>query len=137
VFGLAKLHQGQERAKDDERPSLSPFSQVQHMSIPTKKPGVNSYLLPPFRDIVFIALFVIAAWHGPGLFNKDGDLGRHITIGQYILDTRTIPIRDVFSHTRAGERLVPHEWLADVMFGAAFKVMGLGGDVLLTAYSSL
>ena len=68
---------------------------------------------------------------GPKLFTNDGDLGRHITIGNYILDTRTIPVHDIFSNTLPGQRLVPHEWLAEVIFALAHRVMGLSGDVLI------
>jgi hypothetical protein len=32
-----------------------------------------------------------------------------------------------------GQRLVPHEWLAQVILSAAYLLMGLNGDVLLTA----
>ena len=71
-----------------------------------------AYLLPQPRDILFIGVFFSMVFGGPRLFTNDGDLGRHITIGNYILDTGTIPTRDIFSHTMAGERLVPHEWRA-------------------------
>jgi hypothetical protein len=91
------------------------------------------YLLPQPRDILFIGVFFSVLFGGPRLFNNDGDLGRHITIGNYILDTGTIPTHDIFSHTMYGERLVPHEWLAQVFFALAHRVMGLSGDVLLAA----
>ena len=71
--------------------------------------------------------------YGPRMFNQDGDLGRHITIGRYILDTRSIPLNDIFSHTMTGEPLVPHEWLAQVLFALAYRLLGLDGDVLLAA----
>ena len=99
-----------------------------------KKPqGILTYLLPQPRDILFIGVFFSILFGGPKLFNNDGDLGRHITIGNYILDTLTIPTRDIFSHTKYGEMLVPHEWLAQVVLALAHRVMGLNGDVFLTA----
>ncbi len=70
---------------------------------------------------------------GPRLFNLDGDLGRHITIGKYIMRNAEIPIFDIFSHTMNGAPLVPHEWLAQIAFGLAESLMGLNGAVLLTA----
>jgi len=67
------------------------------------------------------------------LLNSDGDIGRHITIGDYIFENGKIPITNVFSHTLYGERLVPHEWLADLIFGRVHALMGLDGVVLLIA----
>jgi hypothetical protein len=99
-----------------------------------KKPSLLlSYLLPQPRDILFIGVFFSMVFGGPKLFSNDGDLGRHIAIGNYILETSTIPTSDIFSHTMYGQRLVPHEWLAQVLFALAHRVMGLSGDVLLAA----
>ena len=98
-----------------------------------KKNSILAYLLPQPRDILFIGVFFSMVFGGTKLFNNDGDLGRHITIGNYILDTGTIPTRDIFSHTMAGERLVPHEWLAQVVFALVHRVMGLSGDVFIAA----
>ena len=70
---------------------------------------------------------------GPRTFNLDGDLGRHITIGNYILQTASIPRRDIFSHTMTGQALTPHEWLAQVVFAIAHHILGLSGVVLVTA----
>jgi len=94
---------------------------------------IYTYLLPQPRDILFIGVFFVMLYGGPRLFNNDGDLGRHITIGNYILDTWMIPTRDLFSHTMQGQPLVPHEWLAQVIFALAYRVMGLSGDVFVAA----
>jgi len=99
-----------------------------------KKPyPLLAYMLPQPRDILFIGVFFSIVFGGPKLFTNDGDLGRHITIGNYILDTGTIPTHDIFSHTLTGERLVPHEWLAQVIFALAHRIMGLSGDVFIAA----
>jgi hypothetical protein len=94
---------------------------------------VLTYLLPRPRDILFIGVLISMVIGGPRLFTNDGDLGRHITIGNYILDTGTIPVHDIFSHTMTGEKLVPHEWLAQVLFALAHRAIGLSGDVFLAA----
>lgn len=67
------------------------------------------------------------------LINSDGDIGRHITIGNYIADNLKIPTNNIFSHTMYGERLVPHEWLAQWIFGRFHAWMGLDGVVIITA----
>ena len=91
-----------------------------------------SYLLPRTQDAIFICVLLIVCVRGSDLFNSDGDLGRHITLGKYMLG-HGIPYYDIFSHTRAGRYLVSHEWLAQIAFAAAHAFMGLGGAVLLTA----
>lgn len=92
-----------------------------------------SYILPKLGDMLFIAIAFGVVMYGPKLFNLDGDLGRHITIGNYILSSGVVPVKDIFSHTMTGELLVPHEWLAQIAFALAHKLMGLSGDVFLTA----
>jgi len=67
------------------------------------------------------------------MMNVDGDLGRHISLGNYILDSRSIPTEDVFSFTKTGDPLTPHEWLADVLFALMNRFFGLNGIVWMTA----
>ena len=65
--------------------------------------------------------------------NMDGDLGRHLTVGEYIISNASIPDTDLFSHTRFGEHFVPHEWLAEVAYALAYRVSGFTGVVILAA----
>ena len=103
------------------------------MNPENKPPGLLRLLIPRIGEILFIAIFAALIGLGPRLMNIDGDLGRHITLGDYILSSRSIPTRDVFSHTKLGDPLTPHEWLSDVIFSLAHKFAGLNGIVLLTA----
>ena len=91
------------------------------------------YFFPRIQDGFFVGLLIAVWLIGPSLFSADGDLGRHITIGTYMIENRNIPTRDIFSHTMTGERLVPHEWLAQVALASAHALMGLSGDVVLAA----
>jgi hypothetical protein len=90
-------------------------------------------LLPNLADVIFIAVFAGVIVLGPRLMNMDGDLGRHLTIGGYILDSAAIPTSDIFSHTMSEEHLTPHEWLAQVLFAVSYRLGGLDGVVLLCA----
>lgn len=92
-----------------------------------------TYLVPKLRDVFFTAILVSAVLLGPRMLNVDGDLGRHITIGEVILDQGRVPTSDIFSHSMDGETLTPHEWLAQVIFASAHRVLGLAGVVFLTA----
>ncbi len=89
------------------------------------------YLLPSFGDILWVGIIVGTIGQGSRMMNIDGDLGRHLTIGTWILEQKRIPITDLFSHTMIGQSLTPHEWLAQLIFAVANKVMGLNGVVLI------
>ena len=90
-------------------------------------------ILPKLEDILFSALFLAVIGLGPRLLNQDGDLGRHLTIGEYILARGSIPTRDLFSYTLAGAALTPHEWLSQVIFAGANHLGGLDGVVIFSA----
>jgi hypothetical protein len=95
--------------------------------------SLSRWLLPSLADMLFAGVLVLAALYGPRMLNIDGDLGRHLTIGGYMLDTLSIPTADLWSHTRAGAPLVPHEWLAEVALALAARAAGLPGVVWLVA----
>ena len=92
---------------------------------------IAPYLLPRLQDLLFIGIFLFVCSQGFRLLNGDGDLGRHITLGNYILDHWVVPTHDIFSNTMAGKDLVPHEWLAEVFFALATRMLGLSGDVII------
>lgn len=91
------------------------------------------YLFPSFQDAFFIGALFAVSVQGSMLINADGDIGRHITIGNYISQHWQIPTSDIFSHTMYGQRLVPHEWLAQWIFSRFHAWMGLNGVVAATA----
>lgn len=90
-------------------------------------------LFPKLNDLLFLTLFISISLLGPRMFSLDGDLGRHLVIGDVILDTMRIPQKDLFSHTMYGEALVPHEWLAQVLFALFHRFAGLTGVVFFAA----
>ena len=67
------------------------------------------------------------------MLNIDSDLGRHLVLGKYMIESLSIPVRDVLSFTMAGDPRPPYEWLAQVFFAAAHQLLGLDGVVLLTS----
>ena len=95
--------------------------------------NILKYILPRLGEMFFAVVFAAAIGLGPQMINVDGDLGRHITLGNYILDAGTIPTQDVFSFSKLGDPLTPHEWLSDVLFSLAHKIANLDGIVWLTA----
>jgi len=90
-------------------------------------------LLPRLGDFVFVIVFVGCMLLGQRMLNVDGDLGRHLTLGRYMLETGKVPVNDVLSFSRAGESRPPYEWLSQIALAAAYRLLGLDGVVLLTA----
>jgi hypothetical protein len=86
-----------------------------------------------FAATFFISVLAGCIMLGPRLLNMDGDLGRHLTVGTYILDSGKIPILDLFSHSMAGKPFTPHEWLTEITFTLANRWLGLTGVVFLTS----
>ena len=92
----------------------------------------RTFLVPSIADCVFILalLIVTLVWARPAL-NTDGDAGRHIRVGETILQRGGLFYEDFFSHTMAGEDFVPYEWGSEVLTALAHRAGGLPGVVIL------
>ena len=90
-------------------------------------------LVPSPVDLVFL-LFLLAVTivRGHQALNTDGDLGRHLRVGETILAERGLFQVDRFSHTMAGQPFVPYEWLSEAAFAGAHRLAGLAGVLVLT-----
>jgi hypothetical protein len=89
---------------------------------------------PSLSDFLLVSLVVWLFVAGSGWENllADGDTGWHIRTGEYILDARSVPARDVFSFSKPGEPWFAWEWLADVIFAMLHRLLGLKGVVAFT-----
>jgi hypothetical protein len=73
----------------------------------------------------------------------DGDTYWHVTIGQWMLDHRALPLVDRYSHTANGGLWTPHEWLSEVLFAWAYArggwalVVGLAAGACAAAMAML
>jgi len=65
----------------------------------------------------------------------DPDTYWQIKIGQQILETGSLPRTDTFSFTMLGQTWISTQWLAQVLYAAAFARAGWAGPVVLTAAS--
>lgn len=91
-------------------------------------------LLPPrLPDIIFASILLLVLGLGQQMLSLDSDLGRHLTLGNYMLDSRIIPTRDLLSHTRTGLSRPPYEWLSQIIFAIADRLLRLDGVILLTS----
>jgi hypothetical protein len=84
-------------------------------------------------DVVFVSIFSLALVLGANLTQRDGDLAKHLRIGESIIEQGQLPLVDVYSHTAAGVDMVPMEWLSQTWLAAAEKFFGFDGVGILTA----
>ena len=91
-------------------------------------------LVPSLSDCLFLAILLwgFAAGGGWSALLADGDTGWHIRTGEYILTTHSVPTRDLFSFSKAGQPWFAWEWLADVIFALPHRFWGLKGVVVFT-----
>jgi hypothetical protein len=87
---------------------------------------------PSLFDIIFIIwALVVPIGFGYRLVNSDGDMARHIRLGEVILDQRALPRADLFSHTMGGKPFIAFEWGSEVLYAVAYRIAGLVGVVTL------
>jgi hypothetical protein len=82
--------------------------------------------------LIYVIVFYFVLRVGAGLF-RDGDPGRHLVSGRYILETLTIPTRDFFLYTIHNQIAPPYAWLAEVAYATSYRALGLSGVVLVAA----
>lgn len=88
--------------------------------------------LPSTVDVVFVlwALMAPLAMY-VGLLSSDGDVARHLRLGERMLATGRLVERDFFSFTRAGEPFVAFEWGSEVVYALAHRIGGLPAVAIL------
>ena len=100
------------------RPTASPATPA----TPDRRPR------PSLLEIVFIIWAVIVPiGFGYRLLNSDGDLARHLRLGQMMLSQGGLPERDTFSHTAVGRPFLAFEWLSEVVYAGVERLAGLAG----------
>jgi len=66
--------------------------------------SVPRLLIPPLSDYLFLAILL---WVFRGRQRLERFAGRwvtwHIRTSEYILDTRSVPVRDLYSFSKAGQ----------------------------------
>ena len=63
----------------------------------------------------------------------DTDMWWHLRSGQYIVETRALPLTDPFSHTRSGQPWINHGWLAQIVLYGAYAIGSFPVLALLVA----
>ena len=78
---------------------------------------------------VFLLVFNLASFS-----LQNDDFFHYLRTGQYILETKTIPKEDIFSHTAFGRPWVNHGWLSGVTFYSLYNLAGLKLLILFKAF---
>ncbi len=78
-----------------------------------------------------VLIIVLPLVFGRSWLSFDGDPGRHIRVGETILE-RGLFYHDPFSFTRPGAAFVPYEWLSEVLAALSVRAAGLPGLLVLT-----
>jgi hypothetical protein len=84
-------------------------------------------LTPLWVGIFIYALFLLA---GNRLL-IDPDTMWQITVGQWIIDHRAVPVTDVYSFTMRGQPWISTQWLAQVLYAKTYELAGWSGPVVL------
>jgi hypothetical protein len=77
------------------------------------------------------AIVLVAAWVATWRPQVDPDAWWHLAFGDSIARLGSIPMVETFSWLTAGDRIVVHSWLWDLLLAAAYRVAGETGTSLL------
>ncbi|PIS09542.1 hypothetical protein COT75_00995 [Candidatus Beckwithbacteria bacterium CG10_big_fil_rev_8_21_14_0_10_34_10] len=79
--------------------------------------------------ILFFVLFLSTFLHQITAFTQD--LGRHLKIGEIIIQTKKVPPTNLFSSSFPNFPFLNHHWLGEVIFYICFKFIGLNSLIFL------
>jgi hypothetical protein len=87
-------------------------------------------LIPSLGGTLFLAIFLTLSFNSGLPLLADGDTGFHIRVGEFILDTHSVPKHDIFSFLTPPLPWIAHEWLSEVVMALLHRAFGLTGVVL-------
>jgi hypothetical protein len=86
-------------------------------------------------SLIIITLLFWALAATQPVYNPD--LWYHLKTGEYIWQTKTIPKKDIFSHTASGREWIAQWWLYDVIVYQVQSRLGFNGLVALKIINAL
>ena len=89
-------------------------------------------------DLAIIATFSLLGGFliaGSSATFSDGDTSWHIAAGRWMLANWSVPPIDPFSFSALGHRWIAHEWLSELLMGAAYDLGGFPAVGLLSVLS--
>jgi hypothetical protein len=117
-----------QRAKGPDRTEALPPPPV-----PPARPrdGGNAVWIP--RSLFAAPLLLAGLLGVHTLTSIYQDIGRHLTLGKIIWETKQIPATNLFSYTHPDFPFANHHWLAEVLLYAGDRLIGLHGLIVLKA----
>ena len=92
---------------------------------------ISGYFIPSVADIIFVSIFLsLSMALGQNLL-ADGDTGYHIRVGEYIIDTLSVPKLDMYSYITPTMPWTAHEWLAEVIMAVLHRGFGMTGVIVV------
>lgn len=91
---------------------------------------ITGYLIPSVADIIFVSVFLSLSLVLGQTLLSDGDTGYHIRVGEYIIDTLSVPTLDMYSYITPTMPWTAHEWLAEVIMAVLHKSFGMTGVIV-------
>src|SRR5258708_3582821 len=82
---------------------------------------------------VFIAVLFLGILGMAARNVVDPDIWWHLKTGEWIMEHRAVPNTDPFSYTGAGQPLIAHEWLSDLVIYCLYRSTGAGGLIVAFA----
>ncbi|MBN1364366.1 MAG: hypothetical protein JW976_06130 [Syntrophaceae bacterium] len=93
------------------------------------------FFIPSIADFIFFLLFTILAFQTPSILLIDCDTGLHIRIGEFILNTLSIPKYDIFFSSIPPHKYIDYEWLSQVIMALVhLHLGGLTGVVIFFSF---
>jgi hypothetical protein len=87
---------------------------------------------PSLYDIIFIIwAVVVPVGFGFRLLNSDGDLARHLRLGQLMLERHELLREYPFTFTTPGSPFLAFEYGSELLYAAAYAAAGLAGVAVL------
>src|ERR1700730_6401631 len=87
---------------------------------------VQSAARVPLALCIGIGVYLLVLLTGDRLL-IDPDTLWQVTVGQWIVDLRAVPVVDVYSFTMRGQPWISTQWLAQLMYAIVYGAAGWGG----------
>jgi len=113
-----------------ERP---PAAEAERSPQQTRRFSTKALLVISTVDLLFLILAIgLPLARAKSMLSGDGDLGRHLRVGQDILQGGALFFADRYSWTMGGQPFVPYEWGSEVLVALANAAGGLPAVLVFT-----
>ncbi len=96
--------------------------------------GKLNFFIPSIATVFFVVFFLGLLLNPEVKLLKDCDTGFHIRIGEYVLETSSVPKFDIFSFSPPVDKWIHTAWLSDVIMAVLHRTFGLTAVVIFYAF---